>query len=468
MSTVTTITTISSLTNHEKKDSTFKDYKGYQDDDIIYAYTSSEARKVALPVSEMPPLFDEPTTVNNFYKHINWPQSILLIITPLIGIYGCLTTPLNQKTLYWSILYYFITGLGITAGYHRYWSHRSYSAPFITQFFLLLAGSGAVEGSVRWWSRGHRAHHRWTDTDKDPYAATRGFFFSHIGWMLVQRPKSRIGYADVSDLKKDSLVQFQHRFYIWFALFMGFIFPTLIAGLGWGDYKGGFIYAGVCRLVFVHHATFCVNSLAHYIGETTFDDFHTPKDHWITAIVTCGEGYHNFHHEFPQDYRNAIVWYQYDPTKWLIKVLSFFGLVHHLKQFPSNEIKKGQYQMQEKRLYNKKKALTYGTSINDLPIYTWDEFQYQVNKKDQKWVVIEGIIYDLKDFDHPGGTNYMKNGIGKDMTTAFNGAIYNHSNAARHLLTSMRCGILRYGMQVMRDHPDVPIYDINLEPKKSK
>lgn len=74
----------------------------------------------------------------------------------------------------------------------------------------------------------------------------------------------------------------------------------------------------------------------------------------------------------------------------------------------------------------------------------------------------------MKDFDHPGGANYMKNSIGKDMTTAFNGAIYNHSNAARHWLTSMRCGILKYGMQVMRDHPDVPIYDVNLEPKKSK
>ncbi|CAO3614075.1 unnamed protein product [Cunninghamella echinulata] len=416
----------------------------------------------------MPPLFDGPTTFQNFHQRINWIQSILLIATPLIGIYGCFTTTLNYKTLYWSIVYYFITGLGITAGYHRYWSHRSYSATFITQILLLLAGSGAVQGSIRWWSRGHRAHHRWTDTDKDPYAATRGFFFSHIGWMLVQRPKSRIGYADVSDLQKDRLVQFQHRYYPWFALFMGFLFPTFVAGLGWGDYKGGFFYASVCRLVFVHHATFCVNSLAHYIGETTFDDFHTPKDHWLTAFVTCGEGYHNFHHEFPQDYRNAIVWYQYDPTKWLIRILSFFGLTYNMKMFPSNEIKKGQYQMEEKRIYNKKKNLTYGTAIQQLPIYTWDEFQHRVSKKDQKWTVIEGIIYDLKDFDHPGGMNYLKSSFGKDMTTAFNGGIYNHSNGARHLLTSKRVGILKYGMEVMRDRPDIPVYDINLEPKKSK
>lgn len=94
-----------------------------------------------------------------------------------------------------------------------------------------------LPGSIRWWSRGHRAHHRWTDTDKDPYAATRGFFFSHMGWMLINRPKSRIGYADVADLKSDKLIRFQHAYYPWFALTMGFLFPCLVAGLGWGDYK---------------------------------------------------------------------------------------------------------------------------------------------------------------------------------------------------------------------------------------
>jgi stearoyl-CoA desaturase (delta-9 desaturase) len=78
---------------------------------------------------------------------------------------------------------------------------------------------------------------RWTDTDKDPYSAHRGFFFSHFGWMLVDRPKNRIGYADVADLKSDPIIQFQHAHYLWFALFFGFLFPTLVAGLGWGDFR---------------------------------------------------------------------------------------------------------------------------------------------------------------------------------------------------------------------------------------
>ncbi|KAI8089489.1 stearoyl-CoA desaturase [Halteromyces radiatus] len=461
------VTSTTTITN--KESIKWTKYIGCQDDDIVYAYTKTEARKSPRPVCEMPPLFDEPTTLMNFHLHIHWLQSLLLISTPLIGLYGAWTTPLYSKTLYWALIYYFITGLGITGGYHRLWAHRSYRAPMISQILFCLAGSGAVEGSIQWWSRGHRAHHRWTDTDKDPYAATRGFFFSHIGWMLVKRPKSRIGYADVADLKKDKLIQFQHAYYPWFALFMGFLFPCLVAGLFWDDYKGGFIYAGVCRLVFVHHATFCVNSLAHYIGETTYDDYHTPKDHWLTALVTCGEGYHNFHHEFPQDYRNAIVWYQYDPTKLLIKILSLIGLAYDLKKFPTNEIIKGKLQMEEKRLLNKKKKLCYGKPIEELPIYTWEEFQNQVQVNDKKWILIEGILYDVENFDHPGGCKYLWSGIGKDMTTTFNGAIYNHSNGARHLLTSMRIGVLKNGMELMRDRPDVICYDSNMEiNRKSK
>lgn len=122
-------------------------------------------------------------------------------------------------------------------GYHRLWAHRAYRATLPLRWFYCFAGSGAVEGSIYWWSRGHRAHHRWTDTDKDPYSAHRGFFFSHFGWMLVNRPKNRIGYADVADLKAESVVAFQHKHYPYFALFFGFLLPTLVAGLGWGDFR---------------------------------------------------------------------------------------------------------------------------------------------------------------------------------------------------------------------------------------
>lgn len=146
------------------------------------------------------------------------------------------------------------TGTGITAGYHRLWAHRSYNASKPLEYALAMAGTGAVEGSIKWWSRGHRAHHRYTDTPLDPYDAKKGFFWSHMGWMIL-KPRRRPGVADVSDLSKSAVVRWQHRWYLQLILFMGFILPTLVAGIGWGDWKGGFFYAATTRLVFVHHVS---------------------------------------------------------------------------------------------------------------------------------------------------------------------------------------------------------------------
>lgn len=153
-----------------------------------------------------------------------------------------------------SVVYYYITGLGITAGYHRLWAHRSYNASLPLQYFLALAGAGAVQGSIKWWSRGHRAHHRYTDTKLDPYSAHEGFWWAHVGWMIV-KPRGKIGVADISDLTRNKVVRWQHKNYLALLLGFGVAFPTLVAGLGWGDWKGGFFFAGAARLLFVHHVS---------------------------------------------------------------------------------------------------------------------------------------------------------------------------------------------------------------------
>ncbi|KAJ3178527.1 hypothetical protein HDU85_005134 [Gaertneriomyces sp. JEL0708] len=373
-------------------------------------------------------------------KDIDWLSSGLLTITPLLSIYALLSVPIVPKTAIWALTYYFITGFGITAGYHRYWSHRSYDAAKPFQVWMALAGAGAVEGSIKWWSRHHRAHHRWTDTDKDPYAAHRGFLHSHILWMMIKDPSRSNGKADISDLKRDPVVNWQHRNFVPLMLFMGFVFPTLVAGLGWGDWKGGYFYAGIVRLVFLHHATFCVNSLAHWLGEHTYDDRQTPRDHFFTAIVTLGEGYHNFHHEFPSDFRNAIRFWQYDPTKWLIWLCSKLGLTYNLNTFPDNEIQKGRIAMQEKKILAIKQQLDYGKPLASLPSYTWSEFQTLAQSK--QLLVIENVIYDVAQFIdlHPGGRVFLKSAIGRDATVSFNGGVYNHHNAARNLMQHMRFG----------------------------
>ena len=127
-----------------------------------------------------------------------------------------------------------------------------------------------------------------------------------MGWILMKQNPKRIGRTDISDLNDDAIVVFQHRHYVKCALFMGVFFPAVVSGLVWNDWAGGIVYAGILRVFFVQQATFCINSMAHWIGEQPFDDRNSPRDHVLTAFATLGEGYHNFHHEFPSDYRNAI------------------------------------------------------------------------------------------------------------------------------------------------------------------
>ncbi|OLL24565.1 Acyl-CoA desaturase, partial [Neolecta irregularis DAH-3] len=393
-------------------------------------------------------LSEQPSTVRNFWKKIRWVNTIALIGTPLLSLYALYSTPIHTKTLIWSIIWYYCTGLGITAGYHRLWAHRSYSASLSLRIVLMLVASGAAQGSIRWWSAAHRNHHRFTDTEKDPYSMQKGFFHAHMGWIMMTPDPKKKGRSDISDLDVDPLVKFQHRHFTPIMIFMGFILPCVVAGYGWGDFRGGFFFAGILRLVVVHHATFCVNSLAHWIGDQPFDDRLTPRDHVLTAFATLGEGYHNFHHEFPIDYRNAIEWYQYDPTKWLIRLFHVLGLASGLRQFPSNEIQKGIVQQRQKKLDQWRGRLDWGVPVDQLPVIEYDD--YIEAAKEKNLILMSGVVHDVTDFisSHPGGKALIKSGIGKDMTAAFNGGVYDHSNAAHNLLATMRVGVVRGGMQV--------------------
>ncbi|KAH0579036.1 hypothetical protein H2248_003197 [Termitomyces sp. 'cryptogamus'] len=329
-------------------------------------------------------------------------------------------------------------------GYHRLWSHRSYNASPLLQVFLLCGGSSAVQGSCFWWARSHRSHHRHTDTDLDPYNANRGLFWTHIGWMIF-KSDLRSGQVDVSDLSKDKLIQWQHRWYFLNAFVFGYILPTLVPGLLWNDWLGGLCLSGALRMTVVHHCVFCINSIAHYLGSASYDDALSPRDHLLSAILTLGEGYHNFHHQFPMDYRNAFLWYQYDPTKWFIATCAVIGLASHLRRFPSNEITKGALSMKLKELQKIQESLTWPTSSEKLPVVTWETFQEESMRS--TLILVSGFIHDVSSFvdGHPGGRNLLLKNSGKDMTTAFFGGVYAHSNAAHNLLAMMRIGILAGG-----------------------
>ncbi|CAB0150630.1 hypothetical protein PSI9734_01073 [Pseudidiomarina piscicola] len=240
-------------------------------------------------------------------------------------------------------------GISITAGYHRLWSHRTYDAHWSLRILFALGGALAVQNSALHWSSDHREHHKHVDdNDKDPYSAKRGFWYSHIGWMLREYQASRYSnYNNVKDLQSDPIVMWQHRNYLTLTLLTTIGWPVAL-GLMLGDVWGAVILVGFARLVINHHTTFFINSLAHIWGKQTYTDRNTARDNGVLAFLTFGEGYHNYHHIFSADYRNGIRWWQFDPTKWLIRSCSWLGLTSNLKRTHGYQIEKAKLEMQFK------------------------------------------------------------------------------------------------------------------------
>lgn len=257
-----------------------------------------------------------------------------------------------QASIWWAALGLFIfSGLSITAGYHRLWSHRTYDAHWSVRLLFALGGALALQNSALHWSSDHREHHKHVDhDDNDPYSASRGFWYSHIGWMLREyQPDKYYDYANVKDMQRDKIVMWQHKHYLTLTLALNFGVPILI-GLLVGNVIGALLVAGVLRLVVNHHTTFFINSLAHIWGKRPYTERNSARDNGVLAFLTFGEGYHNFHHIFSGDYRNGIRWYHFDPTKWLIRCLSAVGLAGNLKRASEYQIEKARMEVMWNRL----------------------------------------------------------------------------------------------------------------------
>jgi stearoyl-CoA desaturase (delta-9 desaturase) len=239
-----------------------------------------------------------------------------------------------------------ICEISITAGYHRLWSHRAYEAHWLLRLAFAIGGTFATQNSILHWASDHRRHHRYVDDhDKDPYSARRGFWYSHIGWMLRDYDSDHDSeYKNCRDLKDDPIVMWQHRHYMPLVLGLNFGIPILL-GLWHGDVLGMLLLAGVARLAISHHLTFFINSLAHIWGKQPYTDSNSSRDNGILAFLTMGEGYHNYHHSFQRDYRNGIRWWQFDPTKWLIRSMAWIGLAKNLYRTPSERIEACRAQM---------------------------------------------------------------------------------------------------------------------------
>jgi len=242
----------------------------------------------------------------------------------------------NPYLLIPTFIMYVLTVFAISGGYHRLFSHRTYKAGTLLKLFYLIFGAASGQNSALKWSKDHRVHHRKVDTDEDPYNIKQGFFFAHMGWVLL---KDQANNPEPKDLTRDPLVMWQHRHIGKIALITNFI-VCLISGHFTGSYLGSFAMVGFLRLTGVLQIIFCINSFCHMIGTRPYDKKSTARDSHLLALITFGEGYHNFHHAFESDYRNGYHWYEWDPTKWILSVTTKLGLTYDLLKTPKEVVER--------------------------------------------------------------------------------------------------------------------------------
>ncbi|PLW34777.1 hypothetical protein PCANC_23692 [Puccinia coronata f. sp. avenae] len=276
-----------------------------------------------------------------------WSNLIFFVAVHLAGMYGAMVlSPISRvspQTLVLTVLSWQLATFGITIGYHRLWSHKSFHASQSLRCVLALLGCLGFQGSIKWWVLRHRLHHRWTDSEFDPYNSKKGLFFSHMGWIFRKPKYEKLKLIDQSDLNRDPVVRFQHKFYVPLSLFMGFILPYLLTEYVLKSNRhstlDGVIWAGFVSRILIWHFTFLINSFAHYYGERSFDLDISARSNLLLALFTGGEANHNYHHVFPKDYRNGPDSWDWDPSKWIIFLLHrYTTLVPKINYTDSKEV----------------------------------------------------------------------------------------------------------------------------------
>ena len=299
-----------------------------------------------------------PVNIAGSSRRIQWPSIFFLGGTLLVALIG---TPWYLATvgLGWPEALTFLglwlaVGISVTGGYHRLFAHRTYRAAWPVRLLYLVFGAGAIENSALNWAADHRVHHCEVDQERDPYNITKGFWWAHIGWIFFsnEAPPQTV----VRDLLEDPLVRWQARWYAWIGTGVAFGIP-LIVGLATGRVLGCLLIGGVLRLVVSHHGTFFINSLCHMIGRQPYSREHSARDSAVMAVLAFGEGYHNYHHSFPFDYRNGIKRWHFDPAKWTIYGLSLVGLAADLRRASDAVILKARIDVQFERAKERLAAL---------------------------------------------------------------------------------------------------------------
>nr|XP_034174557.1 acyl-CoA Delta(11) desaturase-like isoform X1 [Osmia lignaria] len=288
----------------------------------------------------------EPTK-QKYVRRIVWRNVIIfgyLHLGAVYGLYLMLTSAKLSTTLF-AITLHILGALGITAGAHRLWAHKSYKAKWPLQLLLMIFNTIAFQDAAIDWARDHRLHHKYSETNADPHNAKRGFFFAHVGWLLCRKHPdiSEKGKGiDLSDLRNNRILAFQKKYYKVLMPICCFILPTVIPVVAWDEtWLNAYFVPTILRYVFSLNMTWLVNSAAHLYGNKPYDKYINPVENMGVAIGALGEGWHNYHHVFPWDYKTAELGnYRYNVTTAFIDLCAKLGLAYDLKIVPYDVVKK--------------------------------------------------------------------------------------------------------------------------------
>ncbi|XP_065341235.1 stearoyl-CoA desaturase 5-like [Cloeon dipterum] len=282
---------------------------------------------------------------SDYLKKLKLTQTIGTALFHLLAAYGLLFRLFEPqwKTFAWFWIIAHLTGIATGCGMHRYWTHRSFKATLPLRFFFTFFYAMAGQVPIKHWVRDHRTHHKFSETDADPYDSRRGYFFSHIGWYLTTKHPLVIekgSQIDISDLKKDPLIVFHDKYFQLNRLILCYTLPTLVPTYFWGESLWISFLANCVRYCYVLNAMWSINSLAHFQGHRPYDKTMRPRNNLFVSLVTLGEGWHNFHHSFPWDYRSTEDRSLFNPNKHFVDLMAKLGWAYDLKISTDDVIRK--------------------------------------------------------------------------------------------------------------------------------
>jgi stearoyl-CoA desaturase (delta-9 desaturase) len=265
---------------------------------------------------------------------IMYPSAIPFVLLHL-GCFAAIWSGVTWSALALCAALYALRMFGVVAGYHRYFSHRAFATSRAFQLVLAIVAQSSAQKSVLWWAAKHRHHHLHSDTEQDVHSPRRkGFLYSHVGW-IFDRKHDQADLTKMADLTRWPELVWLKRFELLPAVVLGLL-CLLVAG--WSGLVVGFFWS----TVLVYHATFCINSLAHVSGSKRYVTGDDSRNNWLLAILTLGEGWHNNHHAYQSSVRQGFRWWEVDVAYYILKAISWTGLIWDLKTPPAHVLRNEQ------------------------------------------------------------------------------------------------------------------------------